>query len=78
MTDFTVNLPDDIIDQLDQLARKLNRSRSDIVAQAITEYVERETWGIADIEAGIAEADRGEFASDDEINRIFAKYVKPK
>jgi predicted transcriptional regulator len=31
---------------------------------------------LAEIESGIAEADRGEFASDDDVARVVGKYVK--
>lgn len=31
-------------------------------------------WQKAHIEEGIAQADRGDFSSDDEIRRIFAKW----
>jgi predicted transcriptional regulator len=37
-------------------------------------YVENQAWQIEDADQGIAEADRGEFASDSEVNTVFAKY----
>jgi len=33
-----------------------------------------QAWQIADIKAGLAEADRGEFATEEEVNAVFAKY----
>jgi len=77
MTAFTVRVPDAIAEQLDQLATKLDRSRAYVAAQAIEDFVEREAWQLAEIEAGIAEADRGEFASAAEVAQIVGKYVKP-
>lgn len=76
MTAFTIRVPDDIADRLNQLAQKLDRSRSYVAAQAIEDFVSREEWQLAEIEAGIAEADRGEFASDDDVARVVGKYVK--
>lgn len=77
MTAFTVRIPDAIAEQLDQLATKLDRSRAYVAAQAIEDFVEREAWQLAEIEAGLAEANRGEFASAAEVADVVAKYVKP-
>ncbi|MER9332007.1 CopG family ribbon-helix-helix protein [Mesorhizobium sp. M0488] len=77
MIAFTVRLPDETTDRLDQLAQKLDRSRSYVAAQAIEDFVARQEWQIAEIEAGLAEAERGEFANEQELAAVLAKYVKP-
>lgn len=77
MSAFTVRLPDETVAKLDQLAEKVDRSRSYVAAQAIEDYVAREEWQLAEIEAGLSEADRGEFASEKELADVIAKYVKP-
>ena len=77
MSAFTVRLPDETVAKLDQLAEKVDRSRSYVAAQAIEDYVAREEWQLAEIEAGIEEADRGEFASAKDLAGVIAKYVKP-
>jgi predicted transcriptional regulator len=77
MTAFTVRVPDALAEKLDQLAEKLDRSRAYVAAQAIADFVEREAWQLAEIEAGLAEADRGEFASTDEMAKVIGKYLKP-
>lgn len=76
MTAFTVRVSDDVAERLDQIAEKLDRSRSYMAAQAIEDFVSREEWQLAEIEAGLAEADRGEFASDEDVARVVSKYVK--
>lgn len=76
MAAFTIRVPDEVADRLNQIAQKLDRSRSYMAAQAIEDFVSREEWQLAEIEAGIAEADRGEFASDDDVARVVGKYVK--
>ena len=76
MTAFTIRVPDEVADLLNQIAQKLDRSRSYMAAQAIEDFVAREEWQLVEIEAGIAEADRGEFASDDDVARVVGKYVK--
>ncbi|MDX8532700.1 CopG family ribbon-helix-helix protein [Mesorhizobium sp. VK25A] len=77
MSAFTVRLPDETVAKLDQLAEKVDRSRSYVAAQAIEDYVAREEWQLAEIEAGLDEADRGEFASEKDLASVIAKYVKP-
>jgi predicted transcriptional regulator len=75
MKTFTVRVPDETVGDLDRLAQKMDRSRSFIAAQAIEDYVARETWQIAEIEAGIAEADRGEFAEAEDVRRIVDNFT---
>ena len=78
MSAFTVRLPDDVAKKLDALAAKLDRSRSYVAAQAIDDFVTREAWQLADIEAGFREAKRANFASDAEVYATIAKYTKRK
>lgn len=75
MTAFTVRVPDETAEKLDALAEKLDRSRSYLAAQAIEDFVAREAWQLAEIEAGLAEADRGDFVNGDDVARVVAKYV---
>jgi predicted transcriptional regulator len=78
MSAFTVRLPDDVSKKLDALAAKLDRSRSYVAVQAIEDFVAREAWQLADIEAGLREAERGDFASNVEVAATIAKYTKRK
>lgn len=77
MAAFTVRLSDEAAAKLDRLAGKVDRSRSYVAAQAIEDYVAREEWQLAEIEAGLAEADQGKFASEKELADVVAKYVRP-
>jgi predicted transcriptional regulator len=71
---FTIRLDDEMLAKLDALAADTDRSRSWIAAKAIESYVELNAWQIARIKEGLAEADRGEFATSDEVEAVFAKY----
>ncbi|AGB74000.1 MULTISPECIES: CopG family ribbon-helix-helix protein [Rhizobium] len=75
MAAFTVRVSDETASKLDQIAEKLDRSRSYMAAQAIEDYVAREEWQIVEIEAGLAEASRGDFASDEEMAKVIGKYI---
>jgi len=73
---FTVRVSDETADKLNQIAEKLDRSRAYMAAEAIEVFVEQQEWQLAEIEAGLAEANRGEFASDDDVAKVVGKYVK--
>jgi predicted transcriptional regulator len=75
MSAFTVRLTDDVAAKLDLLAAKLARSPGDVAAKAIGDFVEREAWSLADIEAGLEEAKAGDFASPAEVSEVLARYT---
>lgn len=75
---FTVRLDDPMLDALDRLARRTERSRSALVTRAIEDYVALNEWQIGKIEEGIAAAERGDFSSDGEMKRLRSKYARGK
>ncbi len=77
MTAFTVRIPDETAERLDRLAAKLDRSRAYVAAQAIEDFVAREAWQIAEIEAALAEAAQCDLASPAELAAALSRYVKP-
>lgn len=72
---LNVRLPSALADQIEGLSRATGRSKSFIAVEALRDYVSLQQWQIAEIEVGLAEADRGEFATEDEVNAVFAKYA---
>jgi len=71
-----MRLPDELTNQLEALATATGRSKSFLAGQAIRDFIERESWQIAEITHAISEADNGDFASDDEVNAISAKWKR--
>lgn len=71
---INVRLPVSVYQQLEDLAKATARTKSFITLEALTSYLEAQSWQVQDIEAGIAEAERDEFASDEEVNTLFGKY----
>jgi len=71
---LNVRLPVELHGQLEQLVQVTGRSKSFLAVQALKSYVSQESWQVADIQAGLQEADRGEFASADDVAAVFAKY----
>ncbi len=76
MAAFTVRVSDETAEKLQKIALKSDRSRAYMAGEAIEEFVERQEWQLAEIEAGLAEADAGDFASPDELANVIAKYVR--
>lgn len=70
----TLELDDDVLTSLDRLAEQTERSRADLVQDALQNYLALQNWQLKKIAAGLAAADRGDFVGDDEIARIAAKY----
>ena len=60
--------------QLEQLVQATGRSKSFLTVEALKSYVSQEQWQNADIQTGLQEADRGEFATVQEVSAVYAKY----
>lgn len=66
----TIQLNDETLSALDSLAVQLDRTRTSLVHEALAEWIAFQQAQIAEIEAGIADADAGRFVSDEDIARI--------
>ena len=62
------------IEALDFLAKKTGTTRNKLINRALDDLLEHQAWLMREIEDGIAEADRGEFATDEEVLVVFKKY----
>lgn len=72
---MTIRLEATVKDRLEQLADATHRSRSFLAAEAIREYVDVNEWQIQETHAALAEADAGDFASDEEVNTVLDKWM---
>lgn len=73
-TTMTVRLEDDLKERLEQLAESTKRSKSFLAAEAIREFVELNEWQVRETRAALKEADAGDFASDQEVDALAAKW----
>jgi RHH-type transcriptional regulator, rel operon repressor / antitoxin RelB len=71
---LNVRLPAELHGKLEQLTKATGRTKSFLTVEALKGYIEAEAWQVQNIEAGMAEADRGEFASAEEVTAFFAKH----
>jgi len=76
MTARTINvrLPEALYIQIEELAKATARTKSFLAIDALTNYVQSESWQIRDIQEGIKEADEGGFATDKQVKAVFEKY----
>jgi len=73
---LTLRLDAKLKNKLDRLSKSMNRSRSFVAAQAIQEFVSVNEWQIAEIKKGLAEADAGDFATEEEVQRVLKKWTR--
>jgi predicted transcriptional regulator len=71
---INVRVPESVFQQLEELAKATERTKSFVTLTALTSYLQEQSWQIRDIKEGIAEADNAEFATDEEVTTVFAKY----
>ena len=71
---MTIRLEPDLKERLEGLADATRRSKSFLAAEAIRDYVALNEWQVAEIQEAVAEADRGEFASEETVDAVFRKW----
>lgn len=74
MSHLTLSLGTEEQALLHRLAETHQSSDAELAAVALREYLKFEAAQIRKIRHGLAAADDGDFASDDEVEAFFAKY----
>lgn len=77
-TRMTVELPLDLKERLEELARATDQPEARLATEAISSYVELQEWQIQQVREGLREADAGDFASDEEVAAVFAKWTNAR
>jgi predicted transcriptional regulator len=72
----TCRLDSDAVAFLDELGAQIDRDRSYLIKDAISRYINLHRWQIEEINKGIAEADRGEFATDEQVESMFNELTR--
>jgi len=73
-TTLSLRIPQNVVDQLGLLADATGKSRNFIAVQAMQDFIAREAWQVREIQRAIQEADAGNFATDEEVRAIQAKW----
>jgi RHH-type transcriptional regulator, rel operon repressor / antitoxin RelB len=71
---FNIRLPAELKDRLETYAQLVGRPQTTVASEALADYL---AWRVPQIEAlkqSIDAADRGEFASAEEVEAFFKRY----
>ena len=71
---LTIRLDGESKEALGELAESMDRSKSYLAAEAVREFIDVRRWQIAEIRAGIKEADAGKFADPKKVEAFFKKW----
>ncbi len=66
--------PQHQIDKLDTLAKRQRRDRTQLIGEAIDQYLALQEIHLARIDEGIAAGNGGDFASETEVQAEFARW----
>lgn len=72
---LSVRVSDEQATLLDTLAKVTDRSRSYLVGMALERLIEENSWQMQEIQQAIEEADRGEFATEEEVQAVRKKWL---
>jgi len=67
-------MDDELLERVDGIAKTLNRPRSWVVTQALDRFLEYEEWYIQEVRDGLAEVQRTELATAEEVKTAFKKW----
>jgi predicted transcriptional regulator len=71
---FNVRMPTDLIGKLDAYAALVGQSKAQVAANAIEDYLDWRIPQTENLKLALAAADRGEWATDEEVEAVFNKY----
>jgi len=77
-TTITVRVPESLRARFDELAKTTGRTRQYLALEGLRRYIEVESWQVAKIMEGIRAADAGDFATEEEVERVVNKYRAPR
>ena len=72
----TLRLDKEKIALLDHLAQADDRDRTYLIKKAIDGYLDMRQWQIEETRKAMAEADAGDFASDEEVKQMFEELTR--
>lgn len=72
---LNIRIPTQLHCQLEELTKATGRSKSFLANEALESYLAYQTWQLAQVEIGLAEADRGEFATSADMQKIITRYA---
>jgi len=71
---ISFRVPHVLRQNLDDLAQAMDRRRSDLLISWITEKIELERWQLAQVDEGLAQLDKGQFATEAQLKKMNKKW----
>ena len=71
---ITMRVEAELRRRLERLAKAQRRSKSFVAAEALRDYVDVHEWQIAETRKALAEAERGDFAREDQVQRVMGRF----
>ncbi|WP_047960340.1 CopG family ribbon-helix-helix protein [Desulfovibrio sp. TomC] len=75
-TSMSLRLSEELSNKINEIAIATGRTKSFVAVQALQDFVEREAWQVSEIRKSLAEADVGDFATDEEMKALDEKWGK--
>lgn len=69
----SLRLPAQLKERVETYSKLVGRTKSHVAVEALGDYLAWRTPQIEDLDEAIAAADRGEFATDEEVEALFEK-----
>ena len=70
----TLEIRPDIRAGLHALAEETHRAEADMLNEALSAFLAHERWALARMREGLAQAERGEFVPDEEMDAFFSRF----
>ena len=74
-TTMSMRIPQDLANQIENIATDTGQTKTNIVIQAMKEYVSKEQWQIQEIKNALEEADKKDFATQSEMDTFWARWL---
>ncbi len=70
----SIRIRPELNEEIEALATAMDRPKSWVCERALEDFVSLQKWQISEIQKGLAEADAGDFATEEEVEATFAKW----
>ncbi|MBI5256187.1 MAG: CopG family transcriptional regulator [Burkholderiales bacterium] len=74
----SMRLPGELKARIETYAQMTGRSKSHVAMEALADYLDWRMPQVADLQQAVAAADRGEFASDAEVQAVLGRHAGGK
>lgn len=72
---LSFRVPHALKEKFDRFLDKTHRKKSDVLVHWVEEALSLEEWQLREVELGIEEANAGKFATQEEVNQVFKKWL---